>query len=237
MRKLLNPIETIARRLPDIAPDLISNADEIDAMVRSLGKVDHAGKARILCAIDQRRGLLLHLIERRYTRSEIEAADAECNRGNASGLLENIGRAGQGADVFRLSIPYLGGPISYATSDAHTTAHVFAHYNLNTGKAAVLMVDAQNGVSITNAADVIIPFIQRQHIGRRGIKLHHTRWFYRDSMKSWSEIIVADYAGGNTTTVRFSPLPEDSEGAALQAATDCGIVFGWYDLRHIRRVL
>lgn len=234
--KLFNPIEKIVRRLGDIENDIDNAAALIEA---KLADLPHAGNAAcdIERIINEERDMLLTKIKRRFTDSEIEAADVMCNRCNDSGLWANAGRVGQGADRFRLAIDHAGGSIRYVPDGNQVSAHVFAHYNLNTGRAVVLMIAGTFGASITNAADRIIPFIQRQHIGRRGIRWKDVMWIYLDTMKAWDQILVTDFDGGTHAAIGFAPLGNRTELDAMTAMSTAGIVLDSHDLAHIRRVL
>lgn len=234
--KLFNPIEKIVRRLGDIEDDIDNAAALIEA---KLSDLPHAGNASgdIERIITEERDMLLAKVKRRFTDSEIEAADVMCNRCNDSGLWANTNRVGQGADRFRLAIDHAGGTIRYVPDGNQVSAHVFAHYNLNTGRAVVLMIAGSFGTSITNAADRIIPFIQRQHIGRRGIRWKDVTWIYRDTMMAWDQILVTGFDGGNHAAVGFAPLGKRTDQDAMAALTANGIVLDGHDLAHIQRAL
>jgi len=231
--KLFNPIEKLVRHLRDPGDAIEDAAHLIEAKMADLNEAGDAAKD--LCRIiGEERDMLMQRIRARFTDSEIEAADVMCNRCNDSGIWASADRVGQGHDRFRLSIDHLGAQIRYTADLSRISAHVFAHYNLVTGKAVVLMVDGDYGASLTNGADEIIPFIQRQHVGRRGIKWQDVRWIYRDSTGSWDEIVVSSYDGGNTASIFFAPLGERTERAALEATAAAGIILDGHDRAHIR---
>lgn len=231
--KLFNPVEKLVRHLRE-AGDAIENAAHlIEAKMADLS--DAGDAAKDLCRIiGEERDMLMRRIRGRFTDSEIEAADVMCNRCNDSGIWASADRVGQGHDRFRLTIDHLGAPIRYSADITQISAHVFAHYNLTTGKAGVLMVNGGYGASLTNGADEIIPFIQRQHVGRRGIKWKDVRWIYRDSMGAWDEIVVSSYEGGNTASIFFAPVGNRTERAALEATAAAGIILDGHDRAHIR---
>lgn len=231
--KLFNPVEKLVRHLRE-AGDAIENAAHlIEAKMADLSNAGDAAKD--LCRIiGEERDMLMRRIRGRFTDSEIEAADVMCNRCNDSGIWASADRVGQGHDRFRLTIDHLGAPIRYTADIKQISAHVFAHYNLTTGKAVVLMVNGGYGASLTNGADEIIPFIQRQHVGRRGIKWKDVRWIYRDSMGAWDEIVVSSYEGGNTASIFFAPVGNRTERAALEATAAAGIILDGHDRAHIR---
>ena len=231
--KLFNPVEKLVRHLRE-AGDAIENAAHlIEAKMADLS--DAGDTAKDLCRIiGEERDMLMRRIRGQFTDSEIEAADVMCNRCNDSGIWASADRVGQGHDRFRLTIDHLGAPIRYTADIKQISAHVFAHYNLTTGKAVVLMVNGGYGASLTNGADEIIPFIQRQHVGRRGIKWKDVRWIYRDSMGAWDEIVVSSYEGGNTASIFFAPVGNRTERAALEATAAAGIILDGHDRAHIR---
>ena len=195
--KFLNSIEKIVRHLPCLDEDLAHAAQAIEAKLQ--GTHDPH-------AVQEERDVLVARVRLRYSEFEMTAADAQCNRLNESGLWANLDRVGQGADRFRLAIDHAGADIRYVPDGKQVTAHVFAHYNLKSGRAVVLMVSGPFGASVTNTADRIIPFIQRQHIGRRGIRWKDVTWVYRDTDKAWDRIIVTDFDGGKYASVGFAPL-------------------------------
>ncbi len=226
--KFLNSIEKIVRHLPCLDEDLAHAAQAIEAKLQ--GTHDPH-------AVQEERDVLVARVRLRYSEFEMTAADAQCNRLNESGLWANLDRVGQGADRFRLAIDHAGADIRYVPDGKQVTAHVFAHYNLKSGRAVVLMVSGPFGASVTNTADRIIPFIQRQHIGRRGIRWKDVTWVYRDTDKAWDRIIVTDFDGGKYASVGFEPLGERAERDALEAVAEAGIVLDGHDRAHIRRVL
>ena len=231
--KLFNPVEKIVRHLCEPGDAIENAAHLIEAKMADLS--DAGDTAKDLCRIiGEERDMLMRRIRGRFTDSEIEAADVMCNRCNDSGIWASADRVGQGHDRFRLTIDHLGAPIRYSADITQISAHVFAHYNLTTGKAVVLMVNGGYGASLTNGADEIIPFIQRQHVGRRGIKWKDVRWIYRDSMGAWDEIVVSSYEGGNTASIFFAPVGNRTERAALEATAAAGIILDGHDRAHIR---
>lgn len=208
--------------------DLAHAAQAIEAKLQA--SPDHR-------AVQEERDVLLARVKLRYSAFEMTAAEAHCNRLNESGLLANIDRVGQGADRFRLAIDHAGADIRYVPDGKQVSAHVFAHYNLKSGRAVVLMVSGHYGASVTNTVDRIIPFVQRQHIGRRGIRWKDVTWVYRDTDKAWDRIVVTDFEGGKYASVGFAPLGERAERDALEAVAEAGIVLDAHDRAHIRRVL
>ena len=226
--KFLNTIEKIVRHLPNMDEDLAHAAQAIEAKLQA--SPDHR-------AVQEERDVLLARVKLRYSAFEMTAAEAHCNRLNESGLLANIDRVGQGVDRFRLAIDHAGADIRYVPDGKQVSAHVFAHYNLKSGRAVVLMVSGHYGASVTNTADRIIPFVQRQHIGRRGIRWKDVTWVYRDTDKAWDRIVVTDFEGGKYASVGFAPLGERAERDALEAVAEAGIVLDAHDRAHIRRVL
>lgn len=226
--KFLNTIEKIVRHLPNMDEDLAHAAQAIEAKLQA--SPDHR-------AVQEERDVLLARVKLRYSAFEMTAAEAHCNRLNESGLLANIDRVGQGADRFRLAIDHAGADIRYVPDGKQVSAHVFAHYNLKSGRAVVLMVSGHYGASVTNTVDRIIPFVQRQHIGRRGIRWKDVTWVYRDTDKAWDRIVVTDFEGGKYASVGFAPLGERAERDALEAVAEAGIVLDAHDRAHIRRVL
>lgn len=231
--KLFNPVEKIVRHLCEPGDAIENAAHLIEAKMADLS--DAGDTAKDLCRIiGEERDMLMRRIRGQFTDSEIEAADVMCNRCNDSGIWASADRVGQGHDRFRLTIDHLGAPIRYTADIKQISAHVFAHYNLTTGKAVVLMVNGGYGASLTNGADEIIPFIQRQHVGRRGIKWKDVRWIYRDSMGAWDEIVVSSYEGGNTASIFFAPVGNRTERAALEATAAAGIILDGHDRAHIR---
>lgn len=226
--KFLNTIEKIVRHLPNMDEDLAHAAQAIEAKLQA--SPDHR-------AVQEERDVLLARVKLRYSAFEMTAAEAHCNRLNESGLLANIDRVGQGADRFRLAIDHAGADIRYVPDGKQVSAHVFVHYNLKSGRAVVLMVSGHYGASVTNTVDRIIPFVQRQHIGRRGIRWKDVTWVYRDTDKAWDRIVVMDFEGGKYASVGFAPLGERAERDALEAVAEAGIVLDAHDRAHIRRVL
>lgn len=226
--KFLNTIEKIVRHLPNMDEDLAHAAQAIEAKLQA--SPDHR-------AVQEERDVLLARVKLRYSAFEMTAAEAHCNRLNESGLLANIDRVGQGADRFRLAIDHAGADIRYVPDGKQVSAHVFVHYNLKSGRAVVLMVSGHYGASVTNTVDRIIPFVQRQHIGRRGIRWKDVTWVYRDTDKAWDRIVVTDFEGGKYASVGFAPLGERAERDALEVVAEAGIVLDGHDRAHIRRVL
>lgn len=230
---LFNPVEKLVRHLHQPEDVFAAAAQQIEAQLAELQSAGEANKE--LCrVIGEERELLMQRIQACFTDSEIEAADVMCNRCNDSGIWANANRVGQGHDRFRLTVDRLGADVRYAIDLRQISAHVFAYYNLATGKAVVLMVDGSYGASLTNAADEIIPFIQREHVGRRGIKWKDVRWIYCDSTGAWDEIVVSSYEGGNTASIFFAPLGDRTERAALEATAATGIILDGHDRSHIR---
>lgn len=231
--KLFNPPEKLVRHLREPGDALENAAHLVEAKLADLKDAGNAAKD--LCRIiGEERDMLMRRMKKLFTDSEIEAADVMCNRCNDSGIWASADRVGQGHDRFRLSIDHLGAQIRYTTDPKQISAHVFAHYNATTGKAVVLMVDGGYGASLTNGADEIIPFIQRQHVGRRGIKWKDVRWIFCDSLGAWDEIVVSSYEGGNTASIFFAPVGNRTEGAALEATAAAGIILDGHDRAHIR---
>lgn len=231
--KTFNALEKIVPYLHEVGDQLLKRAADISEKIQHMQNAG-ASKAQMRMAIEQDRDALMKRIRANYTDAEIESADVMCNRCNSSNIFANATRVGQGADRFRLTIDHLGAPIRYTVDLKQISAHVFAHYNLTTGKAVVLMVDGNYGASITNAAAEIVPFIQRQHVGRRGIKWKDVRWIYRDTLGSWDEILVNAYEGGNTASIAFSPLGDRTPRAALEAVAVQGIVLDGHDRQHLQ---
>ena len=140
-------------------------------------------------------------------------------------------------DLIKLQVDQVGHTPRYAVRHDVFTAAAFVSYNLETGKAFVLMVDGNVGASITNAADTILPFIHRQHLGRRGFRWKDVRWIYRDTTGCWDEIKILAWEGGNTATVGFQSLSDRSEAAALAAAEELGFAFDAHDRAHLRNAI
>lgn len=147
------------------------------------------------------------------------------------------GQPGQGVESIKVDLAHVGAKPGYSVMQHHFTAAVFVPYDLNTGKAVVLMVNGNSGPTITNAADQIIPFIQRQHIGRRSIKWSNVRWLYRDSDGDWDEIVVTEWHGTNTATVGFKVLGDRSIDAMFNAVRECGFELNSHDRAHLHNAI
>ena len=107
------------------------------------------------------------------------------------------------------------------------------HYDLQAGKAVVILINGNIGPTITNAADQIIPFIQRHHIGRRGIQWKNVRWLYRDSDGDWDELVVNAWDGTNAATVGFKVLGDRSMEAVFEAAQASGFKLNTEDRSYL----
>lgn len=231
--KLFNSIENIAPFLRGVEDAVLASAAELRSRIQGLHRAGEAPLA-IARVVDRDRTDLLARLRSIFPDTELEAADALCNRANGSDLLANTDRVGLGHDRFRLLVPHVGAPVTYAQDHRKASAHVFAHYNLNTGQSLVLIVDGNHGASVTNYAGELIAFIQREHVGRRGIKWRNTRWVYRDSSGAWDEIVVTAFGGGTQADVGFAPLGDRSSDAVQAAAAAIGIRFDSHDWAHIR---
>ncbi len=148
------------------------------------------------------------------------------------------GKPGQGVDRFKIVVSHVGRVPIYAVTGDVFTAAVFVYHDFNTGKAVVLMVDGNHGASITNSAAEIIAFVQRLHIGRRGIRWRNVRWLYRDSSGyQWDEIVVTEWDGTNAAQVGFKPLANRTLDAALAVAEEAGFLLDAHERAHLQRTV
>lgn len=147
------------------------------------------------------------------------------------------GQPNQGIDRVKIDLAHVGAKPSYSLAHDRFTAAVFVHYDWTSGNAVVIMVNGNIGPTITNAADQIIPFIHRQHIGRRGIKWANVRWLYRDSDGDWDEIVVTEWHGTNAATVGFKVLGDRSIDAMFNAARESGFQFNAHERAHLHNAI
>ncbi len=147
------------------------------------------------------------------------------------------GQPGQGVERIKVDLAHVGAKPDYSAVQHHFTAAVFVYYDLNTGKAVVLMVNGNIGPTVTNAADQIIPFIHRQHLGRRGIKWANVRWLYRDSDGDWDEIVVTEWHGTNTATVGYKVLGDRSIEAMFDTVRECGFELDSHNRAHLHNAI
>lgn len=151
--------------------------------------------------------------------------------------IEIEGQPNQGIDRVKIDLAHVGAKPRYSLTHDRFTAAVFVHYDWTSGNAVVIMVNGNIGPTITNAADQIIPFIQRQHIGRRGIRWKNVRWLYRDSDGNWDEIVVNDWDGTNAATVGFKVLGDRSIDAVINALRECGFQFNAHERTHLHNAI
>lgn len=131
-------------------------------------------------------------------------------------IARNTLGSGQGCQQVMLVVEGAGKAPAYATSRDHVSAFVSIHCDLNTGLAVVLLVDMDHGASVTNSASELLPFIQKYHIGCRGIRWRNVKWIYRDSMGAWDEIVPACQEWDHkTVAVEFRPLGKRTFGDAV----------------------
>jgi hypothetical protein len=98
--------------------------------------------------------------------------------------------------------------------------------------AAVLMIDKDNGASITNAANEIIKFVQEWRLRPHGISWERIRWVYRDTMEKWDELEVSNTAAhGVGMTVRT--LGARTVADAISTIESVGFVVDSHDLVRI----
>ena len=180
---------------------------------------------------------LVALVRASYTDSEVETADVQCNRCNGADIFPTSMRAGTGRDRVTLAIDNAGSSIRYATTDQEVTAYAFIRYDLNSGQAIILLVDGGYGYSITNSADQLIPFLQREYIGRRGIKWRNVRVVYRDTTGVWDEIVIEHFDGGQFAQIGFRPLGERRLDDALAAAAAVNLPLDGHDQQHLRNAI
>ena len=129
-------------------------------------------------------------------------------------------------------VPYMGAAPHYATSEEFSAA-AFIFYNHSARKAAVVLVDGNHGASITNAADELIPYLQRQHIGRHNIRWSDVSFIYRDSFGAWDQIILHSYAGGRYADIDFRTLGDRSMAAAMRTLKEWGFALDSHAKKHI----
>ena len=127
--------------------------------------------------------------------------------------------------------------VRYATPDAPVTVSAMVCYRDDSDQPLVVMVDGNHGTSITNAADRILPFIHRHHLGRRGFKWKDVRWLYRDTQASWDEIRMLDWDGTNVATVGFQPCGDRTLSAVLTSAEAFGFAFDSHLRAHLRNAI
>ncbi len=134
---------------------------------------------------------------------------------------------------FALVVNRLYEPPRYATGPEETARCLVARRD---DRACVVMVDAsRSGISITNAAAQLVAFIQRLHLGRKGIDWRSVRWVYRDSEGSWDEIRIAAWNGEPNPDVDFHPVGNRTEADAIRFLADRGFVIDaaeWGRLGH-----
>ncbi len=144
---------------------------------------------------------------------------------------------GAGCDRFLVLVDHVGSLPRYVPSGQAGTAYVSASYNLGAGTAAVIMVDGNEGASITNCAGALLPFIHRLHLGRRGVPWRNVTWVYRDSMGFWDEILMFAWDGGNQAQIGFRPLGDRSAHSVLARVAEAGFVLDGHDLAHLRNAI
>ena len=152
-----------------------------------------------------------------------------------SSLLD-VRRVSQVLERVSLIVDHVGKPPRYA-AEPPIGVRAFIWSNQEKGRAAVLLVDCDQGASVTNSADWILPFLHRQHIGPRGILWRNVRWAYRDTMGAWDEITMIAFDGGNSAVVGFRPLGDRTQGAALEAVAAAGFHVDAHDRAHLRNTI
>ncbi len=123
----------------------------------------------------------------------------------------------------------------YATGLEETARCLVA---MRDDRACVVMADtSRSGISITNAAAQLVAFIQRLHIGCKGIGWDSVCWVYRDSEGSWDEIRIAAWDGESDPVVDFHPVGNRTKADAIRFLVDHGFVINaaeWERLcRHV----
>ena len=140
--------------------------------------------------------------------------------------------AGYDMDRTKIVVPYIGATPHYATTEDFSAA-AFIFINKETHKAAVVLVDGNHGATITNAADELIPFLQRQHIGRRGIRWSDVSYLYRDSYGAWDQIVLRSFDGSRYADIAFRTLGDRSMAAAFRTLKEWGFALDTHAKKHI----
>lgn len=124
-------------------------------------------------------------------------------------------------------------PPRYAAGQEETARCLVA---MRDDRACVVMVDtSRSGISITNAASQIVAFIQRLHIGCKGVDWKSVIWVYRDSEGSWDEIRIVAWNGEPDPDVDFHPVGNRTEADAIRFLADRGFFIDapeWGQLGH-----
>lgn len=141
--------------------------------------------------------------------------------------------AGTGAVRVAIDIDNLTSRPRYAANGL--TASIYAHlfYDRTQKMALGVLIDGNRGASITNCADRLLPFLIRAHLTKMGILWSESKWIYRDTLSSWSEIKVFDWDGSNFATVGIQKLLDDSEAGAMSQAASYGFSLSSEDRRHL----
>jgi hypothetical protein len=83
------------------------------------------------------------------------------------------------------------------------------HYAVSLEPGFICLVDLDQGMTITNAAEWVI-----QQLARDGFDLVKNRVIYRDTMGNWDELVVRDGRFDG-----FAPLNAKSQAQAIAHAT------------------
>lgn len=121
----------------------------------------------------------------------------------------------------------------YAANGLTASAYAHLFYDRAHQRALGILVDGNRGASLTNCVDRLVPFLMRSHLAKQGIHWSDTRWIYRDTLASWSEIKLFDWDGSNHATVGFQSLLDQSEGGAMSLAASYGFPLSSEDRRHL----
>ena len=151
--------------------------------------------------------------------------------------IEIAGNPNQGSERIKIDLDHIGAKINYSITYDRFTAAAFIYYDMCAGNAVVIMVNGNLGPTITNAADQIIPFIHRQHLGRRGIPWKNVRFLYLDSEGHWDEIVVTSWAGAARAGIGFKALGDRTIEAMLAAARDSGFELDAHERAHLRNAI
>lgn len=92
----------------------------------------------------------------------------------------------------------------------------------NDRHAVVLFVDTGRGASVTNAIDLLIPFVLKLYLTKQRVPWRNVRFFARDSMGAVDEVVIDTYDGHWDCEANWIPMPSGMrtiEGFRKTAAT------------------
>lgn len=102
---------------------------------------------------------------------------------------------------------HIGGLVQESVTAPTSVARAF----IRNARAAVMLIDLNKGVSVTNGAVALAGYIATT-LSLHGIEQENICWVYRDSMSAWNRFEIFG------TVVSYAPVPgRDASGAVAVA--------------------